>query len=759
MAENWWEDYPKATPDAVSRSQAATTQPTGQGSPVAPIVARPEDITAEDIEAARSGIPRQGGPLQVYVGREGPGDPGGLRSAVEDRLARERATGHTYSVNPDTGALRLHIGGQTFEPFNGPTPYLGPQGLRDPLAEATKQTFDPNAPEPQQPRHFLERDYSRPGEYLEPAERGAAEGLVYGVGGAAHGAAGATTRAVLDINRAASRFPAGAPSDEDIRALTSDVMSFAGNTAAAALPFSRPAGSVGTIVGRVGASRLERAGEPMASKVLDMAETMDAQLKQQGVTSGEKRYNAIRDATSKALNDVGDERVRGVELGKDGEWRVELRDDNMRLRQMPQSGRAYPLEDIVDHPAGLFRAYPELKTYTFEFRPANGMLPGNGAINYQTKNIWITDNTNPHDIPKIIVHELTHAGQKFEGFAGGSDPRRLDPYFPKDDNYLHPKAAAEMPDAVRQFQVNPTIANANRIRELGQYEAYYRQAGEGEGRVQELRQDMPLTKARSAGQGPRITALTQDVPYSSQLGFGKRSRSYPIEVKSEQGRAKEPTPAQREQLAREDNLGRKAQALAEGVAAMERNMKANDSSPEQIASALETRFGAQLGKVDPKDIENGTGWWRVGTDYQSGRKRYANFEWSREERQALADGIKQQLPLDEVAKRVSSVAGRPLTADNVTSARRNFGWPQGTQPRWHLTPAAKDWLVSKEAQEMPSRDLAKALKDKFGVDAHWATVFRWRRQLRQDKLKAAGLPMPGGSGNDEDRSRFWGGYL
>ncbi|MBQ3088290.1 MAG: hypothetical protein IJC36_01520 [Clostridia bacterium] len=75
------------------------------------------------------------------------------------------------------------------------------------------------------------------------------------------------------------------------------------------------------------------------------------------------------------------------------------------------------LGDLIKHDA-LFEAYPELKNYMVKFK----LLHGVGAYHYKEKTISIDPNSckSLNKFKKIIIHEIQHAVQHYEGFAMGS---------------------------------------------------------------------------------------------------------------------------------------------------------------------------------------------------------------------------------------------------------------------------------------------------------------------------------------------------
>lgn len=184
---------------------------------------------------------------------------------------------------------------------------------------------------------------------------------------------------------------------------------------------------------------------------------------------GAKTHDVKTLAQADRLEDIGKatpEEIRqqtGWFRGYDGKWRFELDDSNAefrkegdaRLRQNERYRRLeeltekldksnyltddetkelkslekefeddiwsekYELQDYLDYPA-LYEAYPQLKHLSVAF---DTLEPGVYGEFYRNKNMIILKRGADANLLKsALLHELQHAVQKIEGFAGGSSP-------------------------------------------------------------------------------------------------------------------------------------------------------------------------------------------------------------------------------------------------------------------------------------------------------------------------------------------------
>ena len=118
------------------------------------------------------------------------------------------------------------------------------------------------------------------------------------------------------------------------------------------------------------------------------------------------------------------------------------------------SGGAARLQDIIQHDA-LFEAYPELRNVHVRFAPM-----GSERGEYNRRTNTITLNENIKNAPQnTIVHEVQHAIQQAEDFAGGASPEYWEDVLKNDE----PVRSAGLEQAERkltEFLRNPENAEA-----------------------------------------------------------------------------------------------------------------------------------------------------------------------------------------------------------------------------------------------------------------------------------------------------------
>ena len=127
-------------------------------------------------------------------------------------------------------------------------------------------------------------------------------------------------------------------------------------------------------------------------------------------------YQEYRDLGLRQLYDLGTERWTDADQQRMDALREIWGNEPGRLSQRVSGGSAR-LRDIIQHGA-LFEAYPELQYARVEFAPL-----GEARGEYNRSTNTITLNESIKNAPEnTIVHEVQHAIQKAEGFAGGSNP-------------------------------------------------------------------------------------------------------------------------------------------------------------------------------------------------------------------------------------------------------------------------------------------------------------------------------------------------
>ena len=116
--------------------------------------------------------------------------------------------------------------------------------------------------------------------------------------------------------------------------------------------------------------------------------------------------------------------------GMDGFWRFEVNDSAVKLnldgniiaeyngKQGVRAGDT--LGNILDHPA-LFSAYPDLEKMYVQFK---ALSPGEKGYYSRGKNKIVINSqyiSKPDEIKRTLLHEIQHAIQQTEGFAGGAN--------------------------------------------------------------------------------------------------------------------------------------------------------------------------------------------------------------------------------------------------------------------------------------------------------------------------------------------------
>lgn len=222
-----------------------------------------------------------------------------------------------------------------------------------------------------------------------------------------------------------------------------------------------------------------------------------------GIFAGPKAATADLDALKSAKgleqNNFPPEYIHektGWFKGTDGKWRFEIPDNTASYKTVPALGNrtvgkalthedlfnAYP--DLKDMPLGKFTDSTAHGMYTpprQEMVPPYGNTPGSDKISLSDVFQQNTPATNAA-AKTTLLHELQHAVQTREGFAGGTNPQD--------------------PQVLKKF-FNEGIQPE---------ETYHRTAGEVESRNTELRQDLTPEERRKY-----FPDATQDVPRDKQF--------------------------------------------------------------------------------------------------------------------------------------------------------------------------------------------------------------------------------------------------
>lgn len=136
--------------------------------------------------------------------------------------------------------------------------------------------------------------------------------------------------------------------------------------------------------------------------------------------------NFAEELFKKGHDPNGIKALTGWSVGKDGKARLEFSDADMRLKfKMKDLRRGNGiidgrLKDLIDHEE-LFKYYPQLKDIVVEFVTKRS-IKGNGEYYSigDAKFININKNLPKEEMLDTLIHEIQHAIQEEEGFAGGA---------------------------------------------------------------------------------------------------------------------------------------------------------------------------------------------------------------------------------------------------------------------------------------------------------------------------------------------------
>lgn len=183
--------------------------------------------------------------------------------------------------------------------------------------------------------------------------------------------------------------------------------------------------------------------------------------------------------------------------------RFEIPDQRSKFT-MPQSEGVTRLKDVLDHPE-LYDAYPELKNTRVSLNPD---MTANASFDPKSGSITLNSNLSPTNAHSSLLHEVQHAIQQQEGFAGGSNSA----YEAAKLRELQSKV-----DKAQNVQGDPAVLGRlkgmeSTLSDIHPYDLYSRVAGEVEARNVQTRQNYGIL----ARQGWPAW-VTQDVPWAAQL--------------------------------------------------------------------------------------------------------------------------------------------------------------------------------------------------------------------------------------------------
>lgn len=110
----------------------------------------------------------------------------------------------------------------------------------------------------------------------------------------------------------------------------------------------------------------------------------------------------------------------GLERAADGAWRAELDTTEAQIAP-PATATKTTLGKVMSWPA-LYQAYPQLRDMPIEFADANPAYRGMYHPSDKRITVW-ANGRDPADQRDTILHEVQHAIQDIERFAGGTNDR------------------------------------------------------------------------------------------------------------------------------------------------------------------------------------------------------------------------------------------------------------------------------------------------------------------------------------------------
>jgi hypothetical protein len=218
--------------------------------------------------------------------------------------------------------------------------------------------------------------------------------------------------------------------------------------------------------------------------------------------------------------------------GPDGKWRFEIDDSGAKLNHTQVAiGGASPnktnrLSQVISHDP-LYEAYPDMADISATMRMDAGEMDGTYSLPRYVGSRRIegieANAAGRNDLRSVGLHEMQHAVQQREGFAGGSSlmgHKQEDVWEAAKQAYLDSdQDAALLRDLgidVKDVAIKPwdELTDRERVKwlERGRERLYVRSAGEAEARNVQDRMDMTPAQRRQ-----RAPWETEDVPFSQQI--------------------------------------------------------------------------------------------------------------------------------------------------------------------------------------------------------------------------------------------------
>ena len=115
-------------------------------------------------------------------------------------------------------------------------------------------------------------------------------------------------------------------------------------------------------------------------------------------------------------------------LGKDGKWRYEISDKEMRFNPDGYVDNPQTIGDYVKHDR-LFAAYPWVKKIDLKFvDEIDGRESLNGKYNRDNDTVYLKDGRTAEQMKSTLIHEIQHAIQVNEEFVTGANQKAAAAY-------------------------------------------------------------------------------------------------------------------------------------------------------------------------------------------------------------------------------------------------------------------------------------------------------------------------------------------
>ena len=150
-----------------------------------------------------------------------------------------------------------------------------------------------------------------------------------------------------------------------------------------------------------------------------------------GANSRTADLNSLGGAYQMYQNGVSMDTIRkrtGWWLGKDGKWRYEISDKEMRFNPDGYVDNPQTVGDYVKHDR-LFAAYPWVKKINLKFvDEIDGRESLNGKYNRDNDTVYLKNDRTAEQMKSTLIHEIQHAIQVNEEFATGANQKAAAAY-------------------------------------------------------------------------------------------------------------------------------------------------------------------------------------------------------------------------------------------------------------------------------------------------------------------------------------------